>query len=29
MNLYCTADKVGTPTGGGVVTFHESEALKS
>lgn len=27
MNLYLTADKVGTPTGGGVVTFHESLAL--
>lgn len=26
--LYVTADKVGLPTGGGAVTFHESEALK-
>jgi len=29
MNLYLTADQIGTPTGGGVVTYHESEALKS
>lgn len=29
MNLYLTADRIGTPTGGGSVTFHESEALKS
>ena len=28
MNLYLTADQVGTETGGGAVTFHESEALK-
>lgn len=27
-NIYITADRVGTPTGGGLVTFHESEALK-
>ena len=27
--LYVTADRIGTPTGGGVVTFHESEALKT
>ena len=26
-NLYITADKIGTPTGGGAVTFHESTAL--
>lgn len=29
MNLYLTADQIGTPTGGGVVTYHELEALKS
>ena len=29
MNLYVTADKIGMPTGGGIVTHHESEALKS
>jgi glycosyltransferase involved in cell wall biosynthesis len=29
MNLYLTADQIGSPTGGGVVTYHESEALKS
>ena len=28
MNLYVTADQIGTPTGGGAVTYHESEALK-
>lgn len=28
MNLYVTADKVGIQTGGGVVTYNESEALK-
>lgn len=28
MNLYCTADKVGTRSGGGVVTKHEIEALR-
>lgn len=26
--LYLTADTIGTPTGGGVVTHHESRALK-
>ncbi len=25
--LYCTADKVGTPSGGGIVTWHEYLAL--
>ena len=29
MNLYVTADAIGTPTGGGKVTFHESRALES
>lgn len=29
MNLYLTADQVGIPTGGGAVTFHESEAMRS
>ncbi len=29
MLLYCTADKVGEKSGGGLVTHHESEALKS
>ncbi len=29
MSLYITADQIGIPTGGGAVTFHESEALKS
>lgn len=29
MNLFVTADKIGTPTGGGLVTYHESEALKA
>ncbi len=29
MNLYVTADQIGTQTGGGTVTFHESEALKT
>lgn len=29
MYLYLTADSIGTPTGGGVVTWNESEALKS
>lgn len=28
MNLYLTADEIGTETGGGSVTWHESEALK-
>ncbi len=28
MNLYVTADHIGIPTGGGQVTYHESEALK-
>ena len=28
VNLYVTADKVGTASGGGLVTYHESEALK-
>lgn len=28
MNLYLTADKIGTSTGGGVVTYNEREALK-
>ena len=28
-NLYITADQVGIQTGGGAVTFHESEAFKS
>lgn len=27
MNLYCTADRIGAETGGGLVTKHESEAL--
>lgn len=27
--LYLTADQIGTPTGGGSVTFNESEALKT
>ncbi len=27
-SLYLTADQVGIPTGGGLVTHHESEALK-
>lgn len=27
-NLYLTADKIGTPSGGGAVTFNELEALK-
>jgi glycosyltransferase involved in cell wall biosynthesis len=26
--LYITADQIGLPTGGGAVTFHESQALK-
>ena len=29
MNLYITADQIGIQSGGGAVTFHESEALKS
>lgn len=29
MNAYITADYVKVPTGGGTVTYHESEALKS
>lgn len=29
MNLYITADTVGTPTGGGIVTYHEFSALRS
>lgn len=28
MNLYLTGDKIGTPTGGGSVTHHESNALR-
>ena len=28
MNIYLTADEIGTPSGGGKVTFHESEAMK-
>lgn len=28
-NLYLTQDKIGTPTGGGLVTFHEYRALES
>lgn len=28
MILYCTADEVGTPTGGGLVTAQESQALR-
>ena len=27
MNLYLTQDRIGTPTGGGAVTFHEYTAL--
>lgn len=27
--LYLTADQIGTPTGGGAVTYHESQALIS
>lgn len=27
MHLYITGDAIGTPTGGGKVTFHESQAL--
>ena len=29
MSLYVTADQIGSPSGGGLVTCHESEALKS
>jgi glycosyltransferase involved in cell wall biosynthesis len=29
MNLYLTQDRIGTPTGGGAVTFHEYRALES
>lgn len=29
MNLYLTADQIGIQSGGGCVTYHESEALKS
>lgn len=29
MYLYITSDRIGTPTGGGAVTYHESEALKT
>lgn len=29
MNLYLTADKIGIETGGGLVTHHECEALRS
>ncbi len=29
MNLYCTSDQIGSESGGGQVTFNESEALKS
>lgn len=28
VNLYLTADNIGTQTGGGAVTFHESKSLK-
>lgn len=28
MNLFISADKIGTKTGGGLVCYHESEALK-
>jgi glycosyltransferase involved in cell wall biosynthesis len=28
MNCYITADKIGAPSGGGAVTYHELEALK-
>jgi glycosyltransferase involved in cell wall biosynthesis len=28
-NLFCTADRIGTETGGGVVTKYEAEALKA
>lgn len=27
MNLYITQDRIGTPTGGGAVTYHEYDAL--
>lgn len=26
--LYLTADRIGSPTGGGIVTYHESEAMR-
>ena len=29
MNLYITADQAGTQTGGGIVTYHELEAMRS
>jgi glycosyltransferase involved in cell wall biosynthesis len=29
MNLYLTCDLIGTPTGGGAVTYHEYKALES
>lgn len=29
MNLYITADAIGTPTGGGQVTYYEQEALRA
>lgn len=29
MNLYLTQDRIGTPTGGGAVTYHEYRALES
>lgn len=29
MNLYLTQDRIGTPTGGGAVTYHEYKALES
>lgn len=28
-NLYCTADEIGIPTGGGIVTIHEAMAMAS
>ena len=27
--IYCTADKIGIQTGGGIVTHHEAEAMRS
>ena len=29
MNLYLTQDRIGTPTGGGAVTYHEYRALET
>jgi glycosyltransferase involved in cell wall biosynthesis len=29
VNIYVTADRIGNGTGGGTVTYHEAEALKS